>query len=346
MGSLQQSQVMHIGEFAQFFDTGIADAAFRHVHDPAEAQVIGWIHNQAQIGQKVFDFFTVVELAPADHLVRDVRLQEVLLDDTRLGVRPIEHCEIPVLAFVFADFLLHLRNDITRFVVFGLAPVVNDVLAIRIVCPQFFFFPVDVILDHVIGCAQDFFGGTVILLQQDHFCVRIVLLEVEDVLHISPAPTVDALIRIADDADVFEFVGQQLHQLVLGVVGILILVHVDVMEFILVVGQRFWVFLEQLDRQHDQVIKIHRLAVFERFLVILVALEDDIVDVSASQIAEFLRCLQLIFCLTDPPQNHAVIVFFGIQILFADDAFHQCFGFALIADGEGARIAELFALSS
>ena len=37
---------------------------------------------------------------------------------------------------------------------------------------------------------------------------------------------------------------------------------------------------------------------------------------------------------------------FGIQILFADGAFHQCFGFALVADREGARIAELFALSS
>ncbi|MPM79257.1 hypothetical protein SDC9_126290 [bioreactor metagenome] len=263
-----------------------------------------------------------------------------------MGIRPVEHCEISVLAFVFADFLKHLRDDIACFIVFGLAPVVNDILAIRIVCPQLFFFPVDVVLDHVICCAQDFFCGAVVLLQQDHFCVRIILFEVEDVLHVGTAPTVDTLVRIPDDTDVFEFAGQQLYQLVLGVVGILVLVHMNVVEFILVVGQCFRIFLEQFDRQHDQVVEIHRLAVFERFLVILVAFIDDIVDVSAGQIAELLRCLQLVFRLADPPQNHAVIEFFGIQIFFADDAFHQCFGFALVADGEGARIAELFALSS
>ncbi|MPM79256.1 hypothetical protein SDC9_126289 [bioreactor metagenome] len=51
MGCLQQGQIVHIRKFAQFFDAGIADSAFRHVHDPAETQIIGRVHDQTQISQ-------------------------------------------------------------------------------------------------------------------------------------------------------------------------------------------------------------------------------------------------------------------------------------------------------
>ena len=58
-----------------------------------------------------------------------------------------------------------------------------------------------------------------------------------------------------------------MHQFVLGVVGVLVLVNVDVVELILVVGQSFRRLFEELDRLHDQVVKIQGLVAFQFLLV-------------------------------------------------------------------------------
>ena len=51
-----------------------------------------------------------------------------------------------------------------------------------------------------------------------------VLLELQNVLDVRAAPGVDALVFVADDADVLLRPGEQLHQLVLRTIRVLVLV--------------------------------------------------------------------------------------------------------------------------
>ncbi len=78
-------------------------------------------------------------------------------------------------------------------------------------------------------------------------------------MHIRTTPTIDRLVRISDHADILETRCQELNQLVLGMVGILILVDMDVLEFLLVIGQDLWILVKKAERQHDQIIKVNGL---------------------------------------------------------------------------------------
>ena len=87
----------------------------------------------------------------------------------------------------------------------------------------------------------------------------VVPFKVQDVFNVSTPPAVDTLVGIPDDADVFILVRQHVDQLILGVVGVLVLVDVDVVEAVLVEFQRFRVLLKQLDGLHNQVVKVEGL---------------------------------------------------------------------------------------
>ncbi len=79
--------------------------------------------------------------------------------------------------------------------------------------------------------------GAVVALQPDHLRAGEIALEPQDVVHLGAAPAIDRLIVVADAADVLASLGQQPQPQVLGDVGVLVFVHEDVAEAVLVVGQ-------------------------------------------------------------------------------------------------------------
>ena len=110
--------------------------------------------------------------------------------------------------------------------------------------------------DDLIGSVEDVGGAAVVLLQLDDHSVRIVLLKIENVADIRAAPAVDALVVIADNADIAAVLRKQLDQRILGEVGVLILVHVDVAELVAVALQNGRMIRKQLQRFHQQIVKI------------------------------------------------------------------------------------------
>ena len=80
------------------------------------------------------------------------------------------------------------------------------------------------------GDGEDRLGRAVVLLEPHDLRVGVILLELEDVLDVGPAPGVDRLVRVADDADVAVPQRQRVGDDVLGVVRVLVLVDQDVLE--------------------------------------------------------------------------------------------------------------------
>ena len=110
-----ERHTLHPGEVAELIDRRGADAALRFVDDTDEGDVLVRVGDQAQIRQDVFDFFSFIELCPADHLIRDVRLEQHLFKSTRLSVRPIQNGHFAVIDTLLAEFF-HLIDDKERFI--------------------------------------------------------------------------------------------------------------------------------------------------------------------------------------------------------------------------------------
>ena len=84
--------------------------------------------------------------------------------------------------------------------------------------------------DDRVGCIHYIPGRAVIALQAYDLALRVVLLEVQDILDLRSAEGIDGLAVVAHDAQVVVRRGQFLENQVLRIVGVLILVHKNIIE--------------------------------------------------------------------------------------------------------------------
>ncbi len=143
----------------------------------------------------------------------------------------------------------------------------HHVLPFLIIGPELLLQLVLILLDDGVGQLQNRLRGAVVLLQPHHRGVRIVALKRQDVADVRPAEGVDALRIIAHHADVFMPRREELSQLVLGVVGILVLIDVEVPPAPLVFFEDVRMRLEQLDGFDEEVIEVQGVGPAQRLHV-------------------------------------------------------------------------------
>ena len=119
----------------------------------------------------------------------------------------------------------------------------------------------------MIGGIEDDLGRSIVLLQLDDLGVRVVLFKRQDVAHVRTAEHVDALIVIADDAQVAVLAGEVPHHQVLGPVRVLVLVDHDVLESLLIFLEHVRVAIEQPDRPHQEIVEVERMVLLEKRVV-------------------------------------------------------------------------------
>ena len=114
----------------------------------------------------------------------------------------------------------------------------------------------------------------VVLVHHDGVRASKALVEIEQVLHVGPAPSVDGLIGIADDEQVAMIAGKHLHELVLKPIDVLELVDHDVFEPFLPFETQVLAPTEDLEREYDQVVVVEA----EAFLLLIeIAVEQDVI---------------------------------------------------------------------
>ena len=107
-------------------------------------------------------------------------------------------------------------------------------VAYGVVGPNLFLYLLHILSYDGVGGIYDDLGGAVVLFEFEEVQVGVVAAEVEDVLYVGTAEGIDALGIVAHHADVLETGGKLLDDEVLRVVGVLVLVHHDVVETVLV----------------------------------------------------------------------------------------------------------------
>ena len=149
--------------------------------------------------------------------------------------------------------------------------VVADQRTALAVGPQLLAFALDIVGDHRASGLQNHLSGAVVLLQPDDAGVGKVFLKFKNVADVGAAPGINALVLVAHRADVLSLAGEQLHQLVLGAVGVLVLIDQQIAVAALVALAGFRGDFEQANGLQQQVVEVEGVA-FEQLG--LVALED------------------------------------------------------------------------
>ena len=251
----------------QLFQRRVADAALGRGGCADEGRIVVRIGDQAQVGGEVLDLGMVEERrSPADGVRHFVGAQ-LFLEHARQMVAAIEDGVVGEARVVFELVRQQAQHHRFRFILFIFRGKHAHRIAGPVLAPQVFLEQLGIVLDQVVGALQDALRGTVVLLQFDHAQGGIVVLQVAQVGRTRPAPGIDRLIVIAHHGDGGAVARQQLHHLVLAIVGVLILVDEQIAEAVLPALECLFLRLEQLHRQPDEVVEVHRLIGAQRLLI-------------------------------------------------------------------------------
>ena len=332
------------GQLGDALDGRVADAARGIVDDAFERLVVARIDHQPDIGQHILDLLVVVERTALVDAVGDAPAAEVVLQHGRLAVGAVENHRLGPLVARLADLVAQVGDDHFGLLAVGIGLENPDRLALVALREAVFLHAFGVADDHRIGRIDDGAGRAVVLLQLEDHGVGKILLEREDILDLGPAEGVDRLRVVAHDADLRMQLRKAADDDVLGVVGVLILVHQNIFELLLITRQHVGSVAQQDVGLQQQVVEIHR-------AVALAALAVDVVDV-----AEFgnLRLTvlggvdrigevgagghQTVFGIGYARSQEVGLVFLVRKVQLADDGLQQVLAVRRFVDGE--RIGE------
>ena len=168
-------------------------------------------------------------------------------------------------------------------------------------------------------------------------------LELQDVADVGAAPAVDRLVRVPHHAHVAVGLAEQLHDLVLGVVGVLELVDQDVAEALLVRGPDVVARLEQVGRHHEQVVEVEGVGRQQALLVLRVDVGDALaerVGPAAGLVAEGLEVDELGLGLADHPLHGAGGEALLVEAELGGDHLDHAARVGVVVDGEGRAVPE------
>ena len=208
----------------------LADAAARHVDDAAQRHLVTRVGDGAEIGEHVADLAPVEKTGPPDHRVGDPTIGQRRLQGAALGVRAVEHGDVAIADALVAVEGGDLTCDERGLVAVVAGTVAADPVTLPEDAPEPFLLSEQVVADHGVGGIENRLAGAVVLIEHDHPGAGERPLELEQVAHLGATEPVDALVGVADDADAAACLSEQDHELVLGDVGVLVLVHEHMLE--------------------------------------------------------------------------------------------------------------------
>ena len=213
----------------------------------------------------------------------------MLLKQARLVVAAIEHGVIGIACALFELVRRDADRHILRFVVGVAAGGDANLLARAVFRPQFLLEQLVVVPDQAVGGVEDARRGAVVLFELDDAQCRVIDLQLAQVLDVRAAPRVDGLVVVAHRRERAALADQRTQQAVLRAVGVLVFVDQQIAQTSPPALARFFVALEELHRQADEVIEIHRLVSAQRALVFGVEACSDHLEFVVSQLVGLRR---------------------------------------------------------
>ena len=260
----------------QSIDRLLRQSPRRRAEDPQQTLVVARVDQQFEVGDRILDFAPLEKLLPADQPVGNPLASQGLFELARQMVRSVQNREVAktelrLLLFELQD---HIADELRlRFAVLqGDHP---HRLSFAEVAPEPLLVSLLIQPDHGVGGVENPRGRAVVLFELHHLRPGKLLGEAEDVADVSAAPGVDALVVVADHAEVATLAGELFDDGELGRVGVLVFVDQEVAIGVAVAFEHIRVFGEEPMDQHEHVVEIEGILHFEQQLVLLVDLGGD-----------------------------------------------------------------------
>jgi hypothetical protein len=178
----------------------------------------------SEVGDEVAYLLPAVEARSSDQPVWHAEAHEAFFEGAGLCVDAVQDRAVLVREAVVLHELVDCGDNCLGLVLLVQALGEHDRLADVVLGPEALVLAESIVGDDLGRGAEDCLRGAVILLQYDHFGVRILVLEAEDVAQVGTAPGIDGLIGVANHAEVPVFSCEELHEFELGEIRILELV--------------------------------------------------------------------------------------------------------------------------
>ncbi len=301
----------------------VAQTALGKVDDPLEGEVVGRLGDDSQIGDGVADFLAFVEPQAADHTIGQAERDEAFFEFAGLKRRAHEDRRLgQPMPLALQGF--DLVADHPGFL--GSVPDAahDHALAVVALGPQSFAEPSLIGGDQARSGAQNVRRGAVIAFQPDDPGARKIPLEPQNIADFRTPPAIDRLVVVADAADVVMLLGQQPQPQILRDIGVLILVHHDIFEPALIIGQHVRMPGEQRQAMQQQVAEIGRVQGFQALLIGLIQrFAASIGEFERVRVRELVGRLAAIFPAVDHRGEHPRRPAFFVQSGGLNDLFEQ-----------------------
>ena len=234
------------GERKHGLDTFRTDAARRIVDDAAQAKIVAGVVDHRKVCQHIPDLGTLKKLHAADDLIRHAVSLERIFQRVRLRIHAVQNRIVPPGS---AAVIVHHNggDDKVRLVRLMKDRFDEHFLTLAGIGPQGLPFSAGVVFDDRVRRIQNVLRGAVVLLQTDRARTGVFLFKIEDIRDIRAAEPVNALVVVADDADVALLTDELLHEKILQPVRVLILVDEHVAKLAAVMIAHLSVALKKRD---------------------------------------------------------------------------------------------------
>ena len=327
----------------------IPNATARGINHPTQRHRILGIINNPQIRNDVTDLFALIKTGAADHTVINPVAHQHIFNSARRIIGAIHHRNVTKGIALIGQFVDFLR-DKTGLVVLIVSHITNDRFPITVRRPQPLFPPTLILGDHSVGRSQNPLRRTVILLQHNRPCLRIIPLEFLNITNRGTTERINRLIRITDHTQLARgnrsarLANQFSHQTILRMVSVLILINQHMAETPPIGFSHLGVIDKNRHNQSNKIIKIDRVGLPQPPLVYLInfsgqALAETTARTIRLRLSPLLRGgllgrNQLIFPIRDDPQDRPGRDLFNVYVHLFKYLGDQTLGIIRIINGE------------
>ena len=218
---------------------------------------MGGLNHATEISKRVANFHALIKPRATDNAVIKTELDEALFKLAHLERGADEDGDV-IQRMVLALKLFDLFADGASL--FFAVPCRGHIdLLFVVTClvgKQGFAKTVFVVADEVRGGSEDVAGGAIITFQLNDLRAGEVFFKAQNVIDFCPAPAVNRLVIITHTTNIRTALGKQAQPHILRDVGVLVLVHEDILKAALIVGQHIGVLFKQPQAFHQQVAKV------------------------------------------------------------------------------------------
>ena len=314
--------------------------SFGNIDNALHSQVIQAVIHGFQVSQHILYFPAGIEIHTAHQLIRNIGSYHLLLEQAGLGIGSVQNRIIPVRPVLLPHLFGNFPRNKFRLVVTGLKFPEADPGSLSVICPEFLFLSAAVVGNHLVGRVQNTLGGTVILLQFNHFRAWKRLLKVQNIHDVRAAEFIDRLIIVSHHADIPVFFRQELYKTKLHGIGILILINQDIAESFLIAFQHIRSLLEKLHGKHQKIIKIQGVIFLQPLLISPIRPRSLFFLPAGCVRLHLIRGNQVVFGGGYLPQQRLLLINLRIQLQLFDDRLHHLPAVVGVIDGETVIIAD------